>query len=488
MVYFADFFNVSESEIENYGAFNISLINDLPLFIDPFLIFGNKNPDYQKLHNDILTYLKFLKGKSDSNMNNLGKLKSWYLFPEIKQNWFGYSILGNAGNGLGLKFAKTFSSNLNFVFDDLGKEIITQSSHIEKACLFEIGIGRDNISDFTCNLIKEYLLDYTQTFAKKHITSSYLKRFKVEKVFFDYDLERWMPKEYYLPAYADEYVILTPKEILTKDENWINSHDLKGDFTRICNSLPNDQLRAEIFNYFQKQLPKLKDNEKQTSKDLTKATVETVKKYPIIIQYYIKSKEENKEGAKNISQIRVTEVETVFVHNVKSLITTLSQNTEFYNFTANATYFEAYKRVEYLKKVIEDNDGYKLFYHDGKPIKRELDLQIIYRLTWFATPFDVNREPNNGRGPVDYSISMGAFDKTLVEFKLASNSKLKKNLQNQVRIYERANSTECSIKAIMYFDQTELLKVNKIIKELKLENDRNIILIDAGQKASASNV
>ena len=302
MVYFADFFNVSESEIENYGAFNISLINDLPLFIDPFLIFGNKNPDYQKLHNDILTYLKFLKGKSDSNMNNLGKLKSWYLFPEIKQNWFGYSILGNAGNGLGLKFAKTFSSNLNFVFDDLGKEIITQSSHIEKACLFEIGIGRDNISDFTCNLIKEYLLDYTQTFAKKHITSSYLKRFKVEKVFFDYDLERWMPKEYYLPAYADEYVILTPKEILTKDENWINSHDLKGDFTRICNSLPNDQLRAEIFNYFQKQLPKLKDNEKQTSKDLTKATVETVKKFPIIIQYYIKSKEENKEGAKNISQ------------------------------------------------------------------------------------------------------------------------------------------------------------------------------------------
>ena len=83
---------------------------------------------------------------------------------------------------------------------------------------------------------------------------------------------------------------------------------------------------------------------------------------------------------------------------------------------------------------------------------------------------------------------MGAFDKTLVEFKLASNSKLKKNLQNQVKIYERANSTECSIKAIMYFDQTELLKVNKIIKELKLENDRNIILIDAGQKASASNV
>jgi len=486
MVYFTDFFNISESDIENYGAFNISLINDLPLFIDPFLIFGNKKSEYQKLHEDILKYLRFLKDKSPYTSNSIGKLKSWYLFPEVKQNWFGYSILGNAGSGLGIKFAKTFSSNLNFVFDDLGKEIITQTSHLEKACLFEIGIGRDNISDFTCNLIKEYLLGYTQTFAEKYIDSSFVKRFNVEKVYFNYDLERWMPKEFYLPAYMDEYVILTPKEILTKDENWINSHDLKGDFTRICNSLHNDQLRVEIFNYFQKQLPKLRDNEKQSSKDLTKATVETVKKYPIIIQYYIKSKEENKEGAKNISQIRVSECETVFIHNVKSLISTLSLNSEFYKYTANGTYLEAYKRVEYLKKVIEDNDGYKLFYHNGVPIKREIDLQIIYRLTWFATPFDVNREPNNGRGPVDYSISMGSFDKTLVEFKLASNSKLKKNLQNQVKIYEKANSTESSIKAIMYFDQEELIKVSKILKELKLDNDRNIILIDAGQKTSAS--
>ncbi len=83
---------------------------------------------------------------------------------------------------------------------------------------------------------------------------------------------------------------------------------------------------------------------------------------------------------------------------------------------------------------------------------------------------------------------MGSFDKTLVEFKLASNSKLKKNLQNQVKIYESANSTESSIKAIMYFDQAELIKVSKILKDLKLDNDKNIILIDAGQKVSASNV
>lgn len=34
MVYFTDFFNINEDVLNQYGAFNISLINDLPLFID----------------------------------------------------------------------------------------------------------------------------------------------------------------------------------------------------------------------------------------------------------------------------------------------------------------------------------------------------------------------------------------------------------------------------------------------------------------------
>ena len=32
-IYFSDFFNVDEDIIESYGAVNISLINDMPLFV-----------------------------------------------------------------------------------------------------------------------------------------------------------------------------------------------------------------------------------------------------------------------------------------------------------------------------------------------------------------------------------------------------------------------------------------------------------------------
>ena len=113
----------------------------------------------------------------------------------------------------------------------------------------------------------------------------------------------------------------------------------------------------------------------------------------------------------------------------------------------------------------------------------------MYRLTWFATPFDVNREVNNGRGPVDYKVSMGRFDKTLVEFKLASNSKLKQNLQHQVSIYEAANNTANSIKAILHFNDNELKRVLKVLNELGLTGRRDMVLIDAcrDNKPSASN-
>lgn len=41
--------------------------------------------------------------------------------------------------------------------------------------------------------------------------------------------------------------------------------------------------------------------------------------------------------------------------------------------------------VLFMKRVIEGNDGYRLFWNDkGEPIKRLQDLKAIYRLTWFG--------------------------------------------------------------------------------------------------------
>ena len=69
----------------------------------------------------------------------------------------------------------------------------------------------------------------------------------MRKAFFDYELERWMPKEFTLPFCNNDYVMLTPKDILTKDDNWINSNDLKGDFAALAKSIPT-MLQFEYVN------------------------------------------------------------------------------------------------------------------------------------------------------------------------------------------------------------------------------------------------
>ncbi len=83
---------------------------------------------------------------------------------------------------------------------------------------------------------------------------------------------------------------------------------------------------------------------------------------------------------------------------------------------------------------------------------------------------------------------MGAQDSTLVEMKLASNTQLEKNLQKQLEIYKEANNTKNGIKVILYFTRGELAKVQTLLRKLGMQNDGNIVLIDARRdnKISAS--
>lgn len=482
-IYFSDCFNVDYKVIEEYGAFNISIITDLPLFIDPFLLFNSKKQEYRELHKDIINYLKFLRNKALEGKINKGLLKAWFMFPEVKQNWFGFTQSGNAGSGLGIKFAQALNENLNTIFENFGEENITGDSHIEKLCLINDGVGKDNISDFTTNLIKDYLLKYTQKFALRYIDKCQLKKFRVEKVRFNYETESWESDEYTLPVANGEYVLLTPKDILTKDQTFMNSKDMYNGIELIINTIENEALRSQINNYLMLELKK--DMKKDERKKVYKRLVES---YPQLVDYYIKEKEKNKEKASYSSKDKVRISEEVFVENVLELIDRLSKETKYYDIIPDS-YEEAYERALYLKDVIENKDGYKIFYIDNKPIKREADIQIMYKLVCANTISDFNAEVNNGRGPVDFKASNGSKDKTLVEFKLASNSKIKKNLKNQVEVYKKANNTKKSIKVILYYTEKELEKVTRILKELELVDDRSIILIDArnDNKPSASN-
>lgn len=471
-IYFSDFFGIDPEVLKENEAFNISLLNDLPLFIDPFLIFCSEKEEYQKLHNEIIQYLLFLRDQAHDNPElTWGMMNSWYIFPEVKQTYLGFCEDGNSGRGLGKDFAIALHAGLKDIFKNFGKENVTKSTHFEKLCLIKPKVGRDNISDFVTNLIKGYLLEYTQEFAKEYLKPRFCKMFNVNKSFFDYEMKRWMPKKYYLPEYEGDYVLLTPIDMLVRDDTWINKSDLYNHIESISVSIDDVALRFAVNDYFWGLLSKKPQKEEKLA-----AAQQTIAKYPEVIDYYIKDKEDREEEALLRGISEVAGVETVFIKQVVQIVKSLKENTDFYNIKPDS-YIEAMQRVLFLKHIIEDCDGYKWFYDKDKPIRREADLHIMYKLACYDTCANVDSEVNNGRGPVDFKASNSSKDTTLIEFKLTRT--LKKNLEKQVEVYKDANNTDKAIKVILFFTDDEYEKTINILNELELTGKPGIVLIDA---------
>lgn len=480
-IYFSDFFGVSSDLLEEEGFFNISMLNDLPLFIDPFLIFCSEKEDYQKLHEEIVQYMVYLRNHAMRNpIPSKAMLKALYQFPEVRQNYLGFCIDGNEGSALGEDFAMVLHSGLKDIFSNFGEERITMSQHVEKLCLIKDGVGKDCISDFITNLIKHYLLDVTQDFVKRYLDPSLCRKFtNIPRVTFDYDCGVWKAGSYYLPFYNNDYVLLTPTDLLVRSDTWINRTDLYEAVAFMGVSLPDEVLRFQVNDYFTSLLSK-----KPTKEEKTEAAKKTIMRFPEVIDHYIRTKEEDEQGAMEENSQAVGQVKTVFINQLRNLVAQLEGETDFYK-KPITTHQEAMQRVQYLKHVIEDCDGYRWFYDGEQPIRREADLHIMYKLVCFDTIASVDSEVNNGRGPVDFKVSNGRKDATLVEFKLTRT--LKRNLEKQVDVYKNANQTDCAIKVVLYFTDAEEERTHKILNDLGLTGNPDIVLIDArANKVQAS--
>lgn len=391
---FSDVFHVSEHTLTQYGAFNISVVNDLPLFIDPFLIFNSDKPEYQQLHAGMIKYLEFLRELSEQERAPAqGLISALYRFQEVKQNWLGYSVSGNSGRGLGFRFAYALNKGLRSIFSSFGSEKISRGSHLEKLCLFDDGIGRDSISDFTTNLIKEFLLKYTQEFAKLHIDPALRDTFHVEKVSFNYETHTWKAEYFNLPRLGGSYVLLTPRDLLSKDRTWIDRLDFEARFETLVDSVPNGQLRDQLSHYLKSKLKK-----KQSKAEKRDILSELIQTYPAILDYYIRLKEETGGEAASVSSQKVDETHRLFVNQVRRLVTEFLVPADFYA-GRDDDISSARDRLKILQRVLK-NDIARNYLHNGsKPIKTQRELELFFRLVWLAESGNLSSTALNGRPP-----------------------------------------------------------------------------------------
>ena len=321
------------------------------------------------------------------------------------------------------------------------------------------------------------MLKYTERFAKDYLIDENVRSVTVNKTRFNYKAESWDRGRYRLPWVNGDYVILTPKDILTRDDNWINRKDFVDGFEEIPPAIPEELIRAQINNYFYSVLARPDDRD-PNKKELGEGAVATIFRFPELVDFYIRLKEQTGEQASDVSARKVLATEFRFIHQLQEFQRVLVEESDFYN-TNRDTYNEAHERLAYLKDVIENKGGHRLFYYNGEPLTREKGLQILYRLVWYGTPSDVSAEANDGRGPVDFKISRGRYGKTLIEMKLAKNKKLQQNLKKQVEIYRETSDAEFAIKCIVFFTPEEQQRVFNILSKLNIMSHKEIVLIDA---------
>jgi hypothetical protein len=99
--------------------------------------------------------------------------------------------------------------------------------------------------------------------------------------------------------------------------------------------------------------------------------------------------------------------------------------------------------VGYFKLAVEEQGLWRFLWYDGVPLaeKRVQDLFKLAASGWCrAYDVDMSPESNTGIGPVDFKFSQGWTRRTLVELKLASNTKFWSGLRKQLPQYMRSES------------------------------------------------
>ena len=150
-----------------------------------------------------------------------------------------------------------------------------------------------------------------------------------------------------------------------------------------------------------------------------------------------------------------------------------------------------------FKKMVEI-EGYKLLHDDfGQPRDERICQTFFYvYLNKYCKTMgiDLTKEPETGRGPVDFRFSNGVEYVAHIELKKDANPKLEHGLKKQLPTYMEAD--EVNVGFILIFDFGER-DIDSIVESMEEEKERlkesknlliEIVRIDARQKVSASRV
>ena len=258
--------------------------------------------------------------------------------------------------------------------------------------------------------------------------------------------ERWVAGTFDLPTntYNNKAILLVP-EFYLKDLPTINAQD----FWDYCVSFHSSELRREFNFDITRNLPK-------------KQIVEIARKHAKLRNAYIGYKESRRSRPYNLRKDKRGYVK--WYDASKSYV---ESNPVQFTINDSESFLDAVSTmVDEFRHFVEQNAGYRLLWNDNGKSKSEKAAQLLFlgivKHYCQANNIDISPEPNIGRGPVDFKVSIGQDMRALLELKLARNGKFWNNARKQLPTYLQAERIKNGFFVVIIFTDNDTKRLRGI--------------------------
>lgn len=448
---FSEHFEITCSPADDW--FDPILTADTRLFLDPFLLYTSEAGPFLGSHAEVIDFFNAvfsLIARSTGNRSSV----PWQTavdclrFPEVEELCLGYTARGTRGVGSARQTGQAIAEALWSAI----KAGLKQITHFEETGILQEGIGADRISDATAGILKWRLASYTEGVCRRHGVPTTAAHFRAGR--FDTSPSRWLPLDVSLPRnpVTGKAVLLMPRRYLRALPS-INADD----FWQYCFINENDTLRRDFGRDVTSHVPK-------------REIIAFARRHVMLLPGYLKYREHEKAEPYNFSKDPAGLLhwydETRSFAAANPVTLALSGDDDFGAFTAAL--------VATFKSYVEDQRGWNLLWNENGSARREEAAQDLFQgiVTHYcrANDVDISREPNIGRGPVDFKTSRGYAARALLELKLAKNTRFWNGLRHQLPAYQRAEQVRLGYFVVIVFSDQDLKKIREIEAAVKAIN------------------
>ena len=216
------------------------LDDDIPLYVDPFLLWKSPSLQDQALHTALVSSINHL-GYLAKTGKEKAAVEALIRISECQE-----AGLGSARDKQGKRIGEGTAKEILSLFSAIPQVKLGGFEHIEEIQLFVDQIGKDRVSDLTCSLTKSFLIDFTIDQCAKHGIPT---RDVVLDGVFDYTAKAFKNEKLPLPVNPNRNapLLLVPKRWL-RFSPWISYDDY---FAAACvkdETTPQERVAVLQFN------------------------------------------------------------------------------------------------------------------------------------------------------------------------------------------------------------------------------------------------